>query len=384
VLARFLPLAVLLHLVLAATAGAVIIDSDDGTGNTSAPADDPGWIHMGIRGGLTGTYIGEGWILSAAHVGEGYVIIDGTVYPAISGSRVVLTHSGSTQADVELFRIDPYPPLPTLPIRSSAPSLGTSVIMIGNGYDRGAAFSFFPPSSQDDGYDWDTTTQSLRWGTNAVEEVNLDLELSSSVTRILSTEFTRNAPDHEAQAAVGDSGGAVFIKNGGTWELAGVMFAIAGFQDQPTSTAVYDNLTYAADLSYYRDQILDILTPLCGNGHLTIDEDCDDGNTDDGDCCSASCEFEPVGSACDDGNACAESDGCDGGGICQAGAPVDCDDGNPCTADSCDEIAGCTHDPIPGCGGPAVPSMTAWGRLLLVALLVAATAILVRTSHRVA
>ena len=178
----------------------------------------------------------------------------------------------------------------------------------------------------------------------------------------------------------------MFIKNGGTWELAGVMFAIALFEEQPTDSAVYGNLTYAADLSYYRDQILDIMTPLCGNGHLTIDEDCDDGNTTDGDCCSASCEFEPVGSACDDGdgNACTESDGCDGGGICQAGAPVDCDDGNPCTADSCDEIAGCTHDPIPGCGGPAVPSMTAWGRLLLAALLVAATAILARTSHRVA
>ena len=58
-LARFLPLAVLLHLVLAATAGAVIIDSGDGTGNTSAPADDPGWVHelLGILQRRKATYL---------------------------------------------------------------------------------------------------------------------------------------------------------------------------------------------------------------------------------------------------------------------------------------------------------------------------------------
>ena len=47
-----------------------------------------------------------------------------------------------------------------------------------------------------------------------------------------------------------------------------------------------------------------------------------------------------------------------------------------------DEVTGCTHDPIPGCAGPAVPSTTAWGRLLLATLLVTASGILARTSRR--
>ena len=49
----------------------MIIASGDGTGNTTAPADDPGFAHVGNRGGLTGVYLGRRWVLTANHVGEG-------------------------------------------------------------------------------------------------------------------------------------------------------------------------------------------------------------------------------------------------------------------------------------------------------------------------
>jgi cysteine-rich repeat protein len=75
----------------------------------------------------------------------------------------------------------------------------------------------------------------------------------------------------------------------------------------------------------------------CGNGLLEPGEECDDGNTLDGDCCSSTCTFEPVGSACEDGEFCNGAETCDGAGVCQPGLPVDCDDGVTCTVDSCDE-----------------------------------------------
>jgi hypothetical protein len=34
-------------LLLPAAAAAVLIDSGDGTGNTTAPSPDPGWDHVG-------------------------------------------------------------------------------------------------------------------------------------------------------------------------------------------------------------------------------------------------------------------------------------------------------------------------------------------------
>src|SRR5262245_16850408 len=48
----------------------------------------------------------------------------------------------------------------------------------------------------------------------------------------------------------------------------------------------------------------------CGNGRVECGEQCDDGNVRDGDCCSASCQAEPAGGACDDGMPCT-TDACD-------------------------------------------------------------------------
>ena len=208
-------------------------------------------------------YVGHGWVLSAAHVGLGDVVLGGVTYPALSGSRIVLIHSGTTEADLELFRIDPAPSLPSLPIRASEPAVDDPVIMIGNGRDRGDALSVFPPPSVDDGYYWDSS-RAMRWGTNVVDSIEPDLDNGSRVTHSFATSFSRSGTVDECQAANGDSGGAVFIKNAGTWELAGVMHSIGVFAEQVddlAETALYGNLTYAADLSKYRTQILDIVTP---------------------------------------------------------------------------------------------------------------------------
>ncbi len=80
---------------------------------------------------------------------------------------------------------------------------------------------------------------------------------------------------------------------------------------------------------------------LCG------EEQCDDGNTSDGDCCSATCTFEAAASPCPDGVYCNGAETCDGAGLCQPGTPVICDDGVACTTDTCSEDEdGCEY--IPG------------------------------------
>jgi uncharacterized delta-60 repeat protein len=54
----------------------------------------------------------------------------------------------------------------------------------------------------------------------------------------------------------------------------------------------------------------------CGNGEIESDEDCDDGATVDGDCCSSACHLDGPGTACDgSGDLCAYSS-CDGAGAC--------------------------------------------------------------------
>ncbi len=84
----------------------------------------------------------------------------------------------------------------------------------------------------------------------------------------------------------------------------------------------------------------------CGDGVVDPDEQCDDGNTNDGDCCSSTCTFEVAGSPCSDGFWCTVGEACDGKGNCAGAVPRDCGDGIACTVDTCSETrAACVHTP---------------------------------------
>ena len=61
----------------------------------------------------------------------------------------------------------------------------------------------------------------------------------------------------------------------------------------------------------------------CGDGVTGFAEECDDGNLDDGDCCSSTCTFEVLGTLCDDGNLCTAMSMCDGAGVCTYGSRSD-------------------------------------------------------------
>jgi cysteine-rich repeat protein len=87
----------------------------------------------------------------------------------------------------------------------------------------------------------------------------------------------------------------------------------------------------------------------CGDGVLEDGEDCDDGNTDNGDCCSSKCSFEAPGATCSNGQFCDGAESCDGKGACQpAEAPADCSNLNSaCATGTCDPNAGeCVAQPV--------------------------------------
>jgi hypothetical protein len=253
-----------LTLVLAHSAQALVFVSGDGQGNTSAPADDPGWSHFGRIGGLGAIYLGNGWVLTANHVGVGDAEFQGVTYPHVPGSGVQLQNPDLSYADLAVFRIDPSPNLGLLELRTTTPANNTSVTYIARGVTRGAATSW----SGNNGFLW-TSNTGPRWGTNRVSGSG-----STFNTFAFSTTFT-SAPageTHETSGANGDSGGAAFIKSGGVWYLAGVLYAIGAYEGQPPSTSLYGNVTWSADLSQYREQLIELTRPECAN---EIDDDGD-------------------------------------------------------------------------------------------------------------
>lgn len=89
-------------------------------------------------------------------------------------------------------------------------------------------------------------------------------------------------------------------------------------------------LLFAGSSSY---TIANPIDPVLIRFNVTIDNVAADG-----------CEFD---ADCDDGDACNGTETCGGGGSCQVGTPVNCDDSNACTADSCNPATGlCSNDSI--------------------------------------
>ena len=245
-------------LSLASAAGAVLIDSGDGTGNTTAPFPDPGWNNVGERSLWSAVYLGDGWVLTAYHVGAGPVILDGITYPHLPSLVTRIENGDGSFADLLVFGLEPpHPPLPDLILSSTAPAVGESAILIGNGVDRGAATSWqpTPPSPPTlEGYQWGPI-HSMRWGTNEISDPPMSPVFD---TTSIAAEFDEGATPHESQAVNGDSGGALFVEDAGSWELAGMLFAIDTYVGQPPATSLYGNRTFSVDIAHYRDAILDV------------------------------------------------------------------------------------------------------------------------------
>jgi cysteine-rich repeat protein len=143
------------------------------------------------------------------------------------------------------------------------------------------------------------------------------------------------------------------------------------FTSTPTYTATFTPTPTFT--STYTPSATPTKTPLCGNGETEFPEQCDDGNTADGDCCSATCHFDgpgtacgsdgnqctadqcdgagacthaerPVGYECDDANLCTSGDQCVLGGVCRGAAQTVCNDDDECTNDTCDAQLGCLFE----------------------------------------
>lgn len=266
--------AFLVALVLAAAppAGAVLVRVPAAETGPGLPG--PALTHLAVVAGLSGMYLGDGWLLTAGHVVQAArnqkktgVVIGGRAF-VLRTDTAKTVQSGQERTDLAVVRIEGDPGLPSLEIAHRAAAVGTEVVLAGNGPLQEAQRGCWNTSGQPVrsagpgilcGYAWRKTpegkTNGVEWGTNQVASVGEAIPGPGGArTRGFATQFRDDgASAREAQAGVGDSGGPVLAREGEGYVLVGVMLGVAA---RSGSAALFGDRTLVADLSHYRAEIL--------------------------------------------------------------------------------------------------------------------------------
>ncbi len=303
----------------AQTARAVV--NAGGNANNTAPIDDPGFANVGSTGGASIIYLGNRWAITASHV-----YLGNAGYPQWGASPFSFTIANSVGAsygpnqinefvlaDLRLVNLTVDPGLPSLTIDTRAPHAGDAVTMIGNGRPQsGLTQEYWNVTTPSTGTTWTWTGtsaptsvtpipsnffnnyysnvnppvpagtyqasavqygggQQIRWGLNHITATTIVNNTTGFYTTFNDPRFapggTTAAGGNEAEASIGDSGGAVFYKNNGVWKLDGLMIANDTFPNKPdTLSAAFGDLSYMADLTGYRSIIMRVITPLAWTG----------------------------------------------------------------------------------------------------------------------
>jgi hypothetical protein len=214
-----------LGLLLPQTCPALIFhQTGDPAYNTTAPAGElagSGWELQGRWRSFLGTPIARNLFITAKHVGGA----PGELFNFRGTNYTVIEAFADPQSDLRIFKVcGLFPAYAGLYSRSD--ELGKPVVLFGRGTRRGAEVR--GPSVLGEelkGWRWGAADGVLRWGENVV---STNVAAGAGAGPLLGLDFNANAGPNEAHFSSGDSGGGVFILDGGAWKLAGINFAVDG------------------------------------------------------------------------------------------------------------------------------------------------------------
>ena len=257
-----------------------------------------------ISGG-TSVAIGYFTLLTAAHY---YMNVGDTLKVGGDSFRIASidalapdTGQGTRTPDIRVLHVEnltnQYRPLPgfydlyTGTFSTINPT--TSFVLVGTG-DTG--------STDNSLYYTDTAgTRALRWGTNQYDGSSnykftdyKGLPHSTQCIMMSYNKLSYYSPTfYESGLGIGDSGGGVFVNDGGTWKLAGMNLYRDYYYGDPNKFSIF----YAASIPTYAARLYNILQYDMLPGDLNLD-----GNVDASDFITLKANFGMTGAAWQDGD----------------------------------------------------------------------------------
>jgi trypsin len=208
-----------LLLITASFSSAVILFSTgDPAQNTTEPTGlltGSGWQYQGNFGGFLGTPIDPHHFITVQHIG----VASTFVYQG--ANYTVVQWFDDTESDLRIFEVaETFPNY--APLYSRSDELGRSLVVFGRGTQRGDPVWV---AGTPHGWLWGASDGVQRWGESQVNQLQ---------GNYLYCTFDQAAGPNEADLSSGDSGGAAFTNDHGTWKLVGIHYGVDGpFANNP-------------------------------------------------------------------------------------------------------------------------------------------------------
>jgi hypothetical protein len=210
--------------------GVILYRTDDPAANTTEPTGSlagSGWQYEGTFGDFLGTAIAPHYFVTAKHLGT-----SPTQFSFHGVDYAIVRSFADSGSDLRVFEVEGT--FPTYaPLYTRSDEVGQHLVVIGRGTQRGAAREV---NGQLRGWEYGPADTVQRWGENEVARI---------VRGNLYALFDQAGLPQEGHLSGGDSGGAIFLKDGEAWKLAGINSDIDTFtsgtdRGGPYSAAMFD------------------------------------------------------------------------------------------------------------------------------------------------
>lgn len=225
----------------AAAYGVILLRTGDPTANTNEPTGEfaaSGWQYEGTFGAFLGTAIAPHYFVTAKHLGQ---VSDKFVYHGVN--YTIAAGFADPRSDLRIFEVSGTLPK-YAPLYGRNDEVGKHLVVIGRGTQRGGDRIV---NGRVRGWEYGASDTVQRWGENQV---------ASIVGGALYVLFDQAGLPQEAHLSSGDSGGAVFLSDGGVWKLAGINSDVDRFASGPDGGGPYNAAMFDERGSYRADGTL--------------------------------------------------------------------------------------------------------------------------------